>query len=182
MLRDLGATVIDADQLAKDAVAAGSPGLAAVVERFGPEVLDPHGNLDRKGLGRIVFKDDAARKDLEAIIHPQVAALSAARMQAAAEAGAPLIVYDVPLLYENGLDRTLPQVAVVRVSPQTQRDRVAARDDLSAQDIEDRIAAQLPLADKAARADHVIDNDGPLEATEAQVRDLYARLTEENTE
>lgn len=180
MLEALGATIIDADQLAREAVAPGSEGLEALVARFGPEVLDAAGQLDRKGLGRLVFKDAAARKDLEGIVHPRVAALAATRIQAAAAAGAPLVVYDVPLLYENGLDASLPAVVVVSVSPATQRARVAARDDLSAEDIEDRIAAQLPLADKATRADYVIDNDGPLERTRDQVRALYARLVEDS--
>lgn len=181
MLRALGATVIDADQLAREAVAVGSDGLARVRARFGPEVLDADGGLDRKALGRVVFKDPAARKDLEAIVHPEVAALAAQRIQAAAAAGAPLVVYDVPLLYENRLDQGLPAVIVVSVSPATQRARVAARDDLSAQDIEDRIAAQLPLAEKGARADHVIDNEGSIEQTHAQVRALFDRLVQEKT-
>lgn len=181
MLRALGATVIDADELARAAVEKGSPGLSQVVDRFGPDVLDAEGHLDRKGLGRIVFKDPDARRDLEAIVHPQVAALAGERVQAALAAGAPLVVYDVPLLYENGLDRGLPAVVVVSVSPETQRARVAARDDLDPGDIEDRIAAQMPLAEKVARADHVIDNDGDLEATRAQVRALFEALTQEDS-
>lgn len=174
-----GATVIDADQLARDAVAVDSPGLAAVVERFGPDVLQPDGALDRRAVGRIVFTDEAARRDLERIVHPEVARLAQSRIAAALEAGAPLVVYDVPLLYENGLDRLLPEVVVVTVDPETQRARIRGRDDLTEQEIEDRIASQMPLADKAERADHVIDNRGPLAATEALVDRLYDQLTEE---
>lgn len=179
MLSELGAVVIDADRLAREVVSVGSPGLQQVVRRFGPDVLDAEGALDRKGLGRKVFKDAAARRDLEAIIHPRVAALSQARIQAALEAGAPLVVYDVPLLYENKLDAGLPAVVVVRVSPAVQRSRVAGRDGLPEDEIEDRIAAQMPLADKVARAQYVIDNDGPVEETRVQVEALFTRLTQE---
>ncbi len=178
MLRELGATVIDADLLAREAVAPGSPALQAIVARFGPEALTPSGELDRRALGRRVFADEEARRALNAIVHPEVAALAAQQMSDALASGAPLVVYDVPLLYENGLEQSLPEVVVVWARPETQRSRIARRDQLSPEEIEARLAAQLPLADKAARADRVIDNDGDLEATRAQVRALYGALTE----
>ncbi len=178
MLRELGATVIDADQLAREAVAPGTPALQAIVARFGPETLTPSGELDRRALGRRVFADEEARRALNAIVHPEVAALAAQRMSDALASGAPLVVYDVPLLYENGLEQSLPEVVVVWARPETQRSRIARRDRLSPEEIEARLAAQLPLADKVARADRVIDNDGDLEATRAQVRALYGALTE----
>jgi dephospho-CoA kinase len=181
ILRELGAVVIDADVLAREAVAPGSPGLAAVVARFGPEVLTPDGALDRRALGRHVFKDDAARADLNAIVHPRVGALFAARVAAARAAGAPLVVYDVPLLFESGLQAGFEAVIVAYVDPETQRARVAARDHLPPDEIEDRIRAQRPLAEKAAAAQHVIDNTGTLEATRAQVQALFARLSREDT-
>lgn len=182
MLRELGAVIIDADQLARQAVARNSPGLEAVVERFGPEVLTAEGDLDRARVGALVFKDLDARRALEAIVHPRVAQLAQEGIASATASGAPLVVYDVPLLYENGLDAGLPSVAVVSVSPATQRQRVAGRDNLAKQQIEDRIAAQMPLAEKVARAHYVIDNDGPLEATRAQVQALFERLTEEGSQ
>lgn len=181
MFRELGATVIDADQLAREVVEPGQPAFAAIRERFGEQILLPDGGLDRKKLGAVVFEDEAARRDLNAIVHPEVAALAARRMQEAAEAGAELVLYDVPLLYENGLDRMLPTVIVVRVSPQVQRARIRARDGLSDVEIEQRIAAQMPLTEKVARADHVIDNDGTLEATRRQVEALYPKLKAEES-
>jgi len=182
MLRELGAVIIDADQLARQAVARNSPGLQAVVERFGPDLLTADGDLDRPQLGALVFKDPQARRALEAIVHPRVAQLAQEGIAAAAASEAPLVVYDVPLLYENGLDAGLETIAVVNVSPATQRQRVAGRDNLLQQQIEDRIAAQMPLAEKVARAHYVIDNDGPLEATRAQVQALFERLTQEGSQ
>ncbi len=182
MLRELGAVIIDADQLARQAVARDSPGLQAVVERFGAHLLTPQGELDRPQLGALVFRDPEARRALEAIVHPQVAQLAQQGIAAATASGAPLVVYDVPLLYENGLDAGLQSIAVVNVSPATQRQRVAGRDNLPKQQIEDRIAAQMPLAEKVARAHYVIDNDGPLEATRAQVQALFERLTQEGSQ
>ncbi len=172
----LGATIIDADQLARQAVAPGSPGLKAIEQRFGTQFILSDGQLDRRALGLQVFQDEAARKDLNQIVHPEVSRLAMEAMAAAQQAGAPLVVYDVPLLYENGLDKTMPQVAVVSVSAETQRARVRGRDDLSEQEIEDRIASQLPLSEKVSRADYVIDNNQDLEYTRQQVEALYQRL------
>ncbi len=179
MMEALGARVIDADVLAREAVAPGSPGLARVVARFGPEVLGADGALDRPRLGALVFADREARRDLEAIVHPEVQRLALERMAAAMADGAALVVYDVPLLYENGLERSIPEVIVVSAPPELQRARIAARDGLPPEQIEARIAAQLPLEEKLRRADHVIDNGGSLEATRRQVEALYARLTAE---
>lgn len=176
MLAKLGAEVIDADQLAREAVRPGSDGLAEIVSRFGPSVLDPNGELDRRRLGSIVFGDEAARRDLNRIVHPRVAARTAEEIEAAAKRGAEVVVYDVPLLYENALEKTFPEVVVVSVSPETQRGRIATRDRLEQAEIEARIRAQLPLAEKVTRATHVIDNDGTLEQTERQVRALWEKL------
>lgn len=179
MLAELGAEVIDADQLAREAVEAGSPGFRAVVERFGPEVLDEKGALDRRKLGAIVFTDDAARRDLNAIVHPRVAALAMEKIAAYGERGAMVVVYDVPLFFENQLERMIPEVIVVSASPLTQRKRVAERDRLSAEEIEHRIGAQMPLAEKVKRATWVIENDGSLESTRAQVGTLFESLLNE---
>ena len=177
MFEARGAAIIDADQLARDAVAPGTPGLAAIVERFGAEYLNKDGTLDRRKLGRHVFEDPDALQALNGIVHPEVGRRFAEQTQAASDSGAPLIVYDVPLLFENGLDRQFRPVIVVSVQPAVQRMRVADRDPLSAEEIEARIAAQMPLADKAARADHVIDNNGEREDTERQVDAVFAALT-----
>lgn len=177
MLAELGASIVDADQLAREAVAVGSPALEAIRARFG-DVFDDRGALDRGRLGDIVFGDDRARADLNAIVHPRVAALAMERMAALMGEGAKLIVYDVPLLYESGLDRTLPEVIVVFAPPRIQRSRVAARDGLTADQIDARIAAQMPIADKVARATHVIDNSDTLDRTRDQVQALWSQLTD----
>lgn len=174
-----GAAIIDADRLAREAVLPGTPGFAAVVARFGPGVLGPGGDLDRAALGRIVFGDEEARRALNAIVHPEVARLAAERMAALSAAGRALIVYDVPLLFENGLERYLPETIVVSVPEEIQRARVRARDGLSPEEIEARLRAQLPLADKAARATYVIDNSGSLTDTEASVDALWKNLIQE---
>ncbi|MEQ9503731.1 MAG: dephospho-CoA kinase [Deltaproteobacteria bacterium] len=178
MLAARGATIVDADRIAKAVVEPGTDGLAAIAARWPEVVVD--GALDRRALGRIVFGDDEARAALNAIVHPRVAARTAQAIAAAAEARAPLIVYDVPLLYENGLETQVAEVIVVFTSDAHRRERIRARDDLSDEEIEGRIAAQLPLEEKVRRADHVIDNDGSLEATEHQVDALYEKLTRED--
>lgn len=172
-LAERGARVIDADVLAREAVAPGSPALAAIRARFGPAVFAPDGSLDRPALGRRVFEDAEARLALNAIVHPEVARLARARMEALEHAGAPVIVYDVPLLYENGLDRALGEVIVVTAPPEVQRARIRARDRLPDAEIEARIAAQMPLEEKARRATWVIDNGGTLEEMRAQVAALW---------
>jgi dephospho-CoA kinase len=179
MLAELGAAIIDADVLAREVVEPGQPAFEQILARFGRGILDGDGRLDRKRLGAIVFGDAAARKDLNAIVHPEVAKLAMQRMQEADAAGAPLIVYDVPLLFENGLDRVLPKVVVVNASPAVQRERIKTRDGLSDLEIEQRIAAQMPMAEKVSRADRIIENDGDLENTKAQVEALFRELTGE---
>lgn len=174
-----GAAIIDADRLAREAVLPGTPGFAAILERFGPGVLAPGGDLDRAALGRIVFGDEEARRALNAIVHPEVARLAAERMATLSAAGQALIVYDVPLLFENGLERFLPETIVVSVPEEVQRARVHARDGLRPEEIEARLRAQLPLAQKAVRATYVIDNSGSLEQTEASVDALWKNLVQE---
>lgn len=179
MLEALGATIVDADVIAKAVVKPGMPALEEIAARFGAEYLDADGALDRRKMGGLVFGDPEAKKALEAIIHPRVAAETAQRIQDAAAAGAPLIVYDVPLLYENGLEKNVGAVIVVNVSPERQKERIRGRDDLDEDEIAARIASQMPLADKVARADHVIDNDGTIDETKDQVAALYRALTGE---
>nr|XP_061798005.1 LOW QUALITY PROTEIN: dephospho-CoA kinase-like [Nerophis lumbriciformis] len=167
MFRALGTTVIDADRIAREVVELGTPGLHAIVKAFGTAILAPDGTLDPAVSAVGSSCDDEARKTLNAIVHPEVG-----------REGIAVVVYDVPLLFENGLDGGMDVVVVVDVSPERQRARILARDDLSIEEVEGRIAAQMPLANKVARADVVIDNNGSLEATEQQVRALYATLAE----
>jgi len=171
----LGVPVIDADRLAREAVAAGTPGLAAVVARFGPEVLLPDGTLDRPALGRIVFADGAARADLEAIVHPDVYRRIlewAARLPP----GTPLAIADIPLLFETGHQHEFDKVIVCACDPDEQLRRLMTRDRLTEADARARLAAQWPLGEKVARADHVIRTDGSHQETESQVNAVFRRL------
>jgi len=157
-LRALGVPVVDADELARAVVAPGTPGLAAVVEAFGPGVLGPGGALDRKALGAMVFADPDARRRLEAITHPAIREAMQAETARLAAAGHDLAFYDAALLFEVGLDRAMALVVVVDAPPEAQLARLAARDGLTRAQAAARLAAQLPVAEKAARADVVIEN------------------------
>jgi dephospho-CoA kinase len=175
-LRALGAPVVDADALAREAVAPGSPGLAEVVAAFGEEVLGPDGGLDRARMGARVFADRAARARLEAIVHPRVRAAMRTELARLAATGAPVAFYDVPLLYEAGRDREVDLVVVVWAPRALQLARLVARDGLSPEAAEARLAAQLPLDEKAARADVVVANAGTVDALDGKARALLADL------
>ena len=178
LLRSYGAAVVDADLVAREVVDVGSPGLAAVVEAFGPEVLQEDGSLDRPALGRRVFSDGAALARLNEITHPLIAARTGELFRAAVASGARVVVHDVALLVENGLTGNYDAIVVVAASPQTQLDRLVRLRGMSEDDARARIAAQLPLEDKLAVATHVIRNDGPLEELEPQVEAVWASLVE----
>jgi dephospho-CoA kinase len=180
MLRDAGIDVIDADQLAREAVAPGSEGLAQVVARFGEDVLLADGRLDRPKLGSIVFGDDEARRALNAIVHPRVGMLAAERTQAVAEAGKRFAVYEVPLLFENRLDAGMAATILVAVDEQTQLRRIQQRDGLDEDAARARVDAQMSLADKRARATYTIENGGPLEETAAQLREVWRQISDED--
>ncbi len=175
-LRARGAVIVDADQVARDVVAPGTPGLAAVVEAFGEGVLDADGRLDRAALGARVFGDEMARRRLEGILHPLIAQESMVQLQTAAATGAPLVVYDAALLVESGRADLFRPLVVVSAPEAVQRERLMARDGLERPAAEARIAAQMPVAEKAAVADHVVDNGGDRAATEAQIDALWDRL------
>jgi dephospho-CoA kinase len=172
-----GAIIIDADQLARDAVAPGSAGLAAVVERFGSAVLDAHGGLDRAALGAIVFTDAQARAALNAIVHPEVHRLYRERLAAiAAENPDAIVVYDVPLLVEARSAEEFSLVVVVHAPAQTRVDRLVTQRGLDRASARDRVAAQATDAERLAVADVVIDTSGSIESTDEQVDALWQRL------
>jgi len=175
-LRALGAPVVDADALARAAVAPGSPALAQIAAAFGSDVLAPDGALDRKGMAARVFADAGARARLEAIVHPRVRQLFRAERDGLAAAGHALAFYDVPLLFEAGLEREVDLVVVVWAPRELQLARLAARDGLSRAEAEARLAAQLPIDAKAERADAVVANDGERAALEAKAAQLLADL------
>lgn len=175
-LRELGVPVVDADAVAREVVEPGSSGLAEIVAAFGSEVLGADGRLDRKALAARVFGDDEARARLEAIVHPRVAERTRERFAELEAAGAELAFYDVPLLVEKGLHTVFRPVVVVALPEDEQVRRAMARDGATEAEVRARIAAQRPLADKVAVADHVVDNTGSIEATLAQVDALVAEL------
>lgn len=175
MFRDLGAPVIDADQVARDVVEPGTPGLEEVARRFAG-VVDASGQLDRVALGQRIFADPAERRALEAIVHPRIREEVARRTEALARAGARVVLYDAALLIENGLHRGMDGVILVAVPEAVQRARLAARDGLDEAAISARLAAQLPLADKRAHATWVVDNGGSLDETRAQVRRIWEEI------
>ena len=172
-----GIPTVDADRLAREVVQPGRPAWTALVERFGSGVCDPGGHLDRARLGEIVFSDAAARADLEAIVHPPVRAAIAAWFDArAADASTPFAVADIPLLFETGRERAFDRVVVTACRPETQERRIVARDGLPIAEARRRLAAQLPVDHKVARADFVIRTDGTLEETDRQVDALCSAL------
>lgn len=178
VLRDLGVAVIDADALAREVVARGSDGLAAVVAAFGNDVLDAQGNLDRERLGQRVFADPEARKSLQAITHPRIGQLSAQRIAEARAGSTPYVVYEAPLLVEVGAHKGLDALIVVAATEGTQIARAEVRDGLEAEETRQRIAAQLPLARKLEVADYVIENDGSLDALAQATREVHERILE----
>jgi dephospho-CoA kinase len=172
----LGVPTIDADTLAREAVAPGSPGLAAVTARFGPQMLDASGSLDRRKLAALVFAEPAARRDLEAIVHPAVRQEIDRWFGSLDVTKHPLAIADIPLLYETGRDTAFEAVIVAACEPDIQVRRVMARDGATEEEARQRIAAQLPVDEKVRRANYVIRTDGTLADTDEQVREIHRRL------
>ena len=171
-----GIPVVDADQLAREVVAPGSPGLRAIVEAFGESVLLPDRTLDRKALGTRVFADPSLRLKLNAITHPLVAQLSAARIAALQNEPIPYMIYEAPLLVENGLHRAMGALVVVALDQAQQIQRMMQRDTLTEADALSRIQAQAPLAKKLEVADFVIDNGHTLATLLPQVDAVHSQL------
>jgi len=175
MFAQLGAEVIDADQLAREVVEPGQPVLEEIATAFGSGVLMPDGRLDRGKLARIIFADPVARARLNAITHPRIQERMATEM--ALRGSRPgLLILDIPLLYENDRAGTVEAVIVVWVDSKTQLRRLNERDGLTVDEARQRIAAQMPLDEKRARADLVVDNSGSRENTRRQVEAIYRRF------
>ena len=172
-----GARIVDADEVARDIVRPGTPALAEIVAAFGAEVCDATGALDRAALARRVFGDAEARGRLERITHPRIAEESARRLVEAAASEPPLVVYDAALLFESGRAALFRPVVVVSTTAALQRARLMQREGLDAVAAQARIDAQMPLAEKVARADYCVHNDGPLDALDAQLDALWPLLT-----
>ncbi|MGQ5575178.1 dephospho-CoA kinase [Streptomyces coelicolor] len=174
LLVERGAVLIDADRIAREVVEPGTPGLAAVVEAFGEEILAEDGSLDRPRLGALVFNDPDKLATLNSIVHPLVGARSRELEEAAPEDA--VVVHDVPLLTENGLARLYDVVIVVDAGTGTQLDRLVRLRGMSEEDARARMAAQATREQRRAVADIVIDNDVPLDALERRVKEVWADL------
>lgn len=174
ILAELGAVVIDADQLAREVVERGTPGLTRVVEEFGPEILTAEGDLDRPQLGRIVFGDETKRKALESIVHPLVFERYA-ELEAAAPPDA-VVVHDIPLLAESGRADTFDAVVVVETPAEVQVERMLRDRGWTREDAEARIAAQASPEQRRAIATHLIVNTGTREELREQVERVYREV------
>jgi dephospho-CoA kinase len=161
-----GIPVIDADQLARDAVLPGSQALDQIISLFGPKILTPDGLLDRKRLGALIFSDPKKRRQLESILHPEIRKRAEERIAQAAEAGHQRLIYMAPLLIEVGATDRVDTVWVVTVRPEIQLERLMRRDGISREQAELLIGSQMPLSEKERFGNVVIDNSG----TEAQTR------------
>jgi dephospho-CoA kinase len=184
ILAELGATTIDADAIVHEQQAAGQPVLRKIAEAFGQDILAEDGSLDREALGAIVFRDEKARVKLGSITHPPVIAEMANRAKNAVAAGDPLVVLDIPLLFEgresgrgSGALMDFEATVCVWVSREVQIERTSKRDDCDTAEAERRVASQMPIDKKREMADHVIDNSGSPEETRRQVIALVRELT-----
>jgi dephospho-CoA kinase len=175
-LRAHGVTVIDADQLAREVVAPGTPAHAAIVARWGTRVIATDGTLDRAALRAIVFGDAGERAALEAITHPAIAQRREARVAERAAQGEQVVILEIPLLFEAGLTKTVDQILLVDAPVALRRERLIRDRGLSDLEAEAMIAAQTPAEEKRARADWIIENDGSLDSLEQQVAALLPAL------
>jgi dephospho-CoA kinase len=183
LLEKLGAILVDADAIVHELQAPGSPMLAAMADAFGPEVIREDGSLDREAVAQVVFRDEDARTRLGQIVHPPVIAEMMRRAAAARDQGVPVIVLDIPLLFEgrksgrgSGAIMAFETTIAVWVPRDVQIERTVARDGCTRDEAERRVAAQMPIDEKRDMADHVIDNSGSLAETERQVAALYEVL------
>ena len=181
MFRELGAVVIEADQVSREVVQPGTSTLRKIVEAFGPEVVAPNGTLDRRRLGQIVFDDPSARVRLNALTHPAIRRLIWERIEhIRREDPEALVIVDIPLLLDTAGPETfdLDGVIVITATPELQISRIMKRDGLSREEAQRRLDAQRPVALKAAEADWVIDNTSTVAHTRSQVEALWKQLTE----
>ena len=177
MLRELGAKVIDADELAREIVQPGREAWKEIVGAFGSEILRQDKTIDREKLRNKIFQDEAARKNLETITHPRIRALAQARIQQLATEEADLIVYEAPLLFENQVHLWLRPVILVACDLEIQKRRLRERDGLDEEEIQRHLKAQMPLQEKRQLADFIIENNGDIEDLRRQVRQVWQKIT-----
>lgn len=175
-LCSLGAKHIDADAISRSLTAEGGSALPELRRIFGDGIFNGDGSLNRRALGELVFHDVASKRALEGVIHPLVQRQAMDEIAAASAAGVPVTVLDVPLLFETGMDVLCDETWTMSVPPEVQLERVRVRDGLSTEQAQARIANQLPMAERNARADKVINSDRPMEKTQAELNQLYMQL------
>ncbi|MFQ5899444.1 MAG: dephospho-CoA kinase [Candidatus Methylomirabilia bacterium] len=177
LFRDLGCLIIDADLLARVVVEPGAPAYKQVVAEFGREILHPDGEIDRKKLGALTFKDPAKRKRLEELTHPAIRAHQAGILQALEDEGFDgIVIFDAALLVETGGAKTMDRLVVVVTDEGTQLRRLMLRDEIAEEDAVGRIRSQMALSEKVKQAHYVIDNSGPREATERAAEEVHEAL------
>lgn len=176
MFSELGVPIVDADDLAREVVEPGTPGLQQLVDEFGEDVLDEDGRLDRKRLGDLIFGDEEARETLNAIMHPLIGAAGAKHIQAHDDSPSPYVVYEAALLVETGTYKAFSALVVVSAEESVQRLRLIARDGFTVAEANARINSQLPLEHKTAVADFVVTNNGDIDGTRKQVHAIHDQL------
>jgi dephospho-CoA kinase len=176
MLEAYGVPVVSADELSRIVVARGSEGLADVVQRFGPGVLDEQGDLDRRKMAALVFQDPSKRRELEAILHPRIRERFEQVLDALEKAGHEVTIYEVPLLFEKNLQGEMKAVILVTAEDSIRTERVRARDDVTETEVRARMATQLSEAAKRRKADYVIENNGSVDDLRREVEFLLARF------
>jgi len=179
MLRERGIPVIDADQIARDVVEPGKPAYEAIVAHFGREILLADGQIDRKKLGEIVFSDESERQKLNAIVHPEVRRVMREEAEAAEKNGASIVFMDIPLLFESKLQHMVDKIVVVYAPAHMQLARMMERDEMQEEQAQKRLRAQLPIDQKKAEADFLIDNSRSREEAERQVEEMLSAIRAE---
>jgi dephospho-CoA kinase len=175
MLRDLGAKIVDADELARDIVQPGQEAWQDIVSAFGAEILREDKTIDREKLRKIVFQNETVRRRLESITHPRIRALAERRIQKLAAEGAKVTIYEAPLLFENQVHLWLRPVILVACDSETQKRRLQKRDHLTEKEVEQHLKAQMSLDQKRKLADFVIENNGDLEELKRQVNEVWGK-------
>ncbi|MFR0597260.1 dephospho-CoA kinase [Limosilactobacillus mucosae] len=178
ILKAVGWPVIDADLIARQIVMPGSKGLEQIVNRFGPQMLNSDGTLDRKKLGKTVFDDSKKLSDLDKIEHPLIQEAIDSQLDEFKKQHLPVVVLDVPLLFETGMDEECDLTVLAVVDQATQLKRLMKRDQISKMDAVKKISSQMSLKEKMQRADVIIDNNGTLEQTRSQVAELVDRVSQ----
>lgn len=168
---DQGYPVIDADLIAREVVEPGTPGLAKIVDYFGQDILLEDGQLDRKQLGELIFNDSVKRKKLDAILDKEIRVMISTRIKEQVGKEVPLVIVDIPLLYEAHYEELMDEVVVVSLTTDTQLERLCARNNLTKEEGLARLSSQMPISEKVKRADDVIDNSGNLTETYQQIKE-----------